>query len=128
MPDECRPLEHSFWLREGCLLEEKRPPLEVGSDVWVASSATIIEGVKVGYDCVVDAGAVVVHDLPPYSVAVGVPAKVIKRRFDDRTVERLLELAWWDWGEAKISGAASLLLRDLDDATLEVLEVYGRSH
>ena len=40
VPDECRPLEHSFWLREGCLLEEKRPPLEVGSDVWVASSAS----------------------------------------------------------------------------------------
>lgn len=96
--------------------------------MWVASSAMIIEGVKVGHGCVVGAGAVVVHDLPPYSVAVGVPAKVIKRRFDDRTVERLLELAWRDWDEAIISGAASLLLRDLSDATLDALEVYGRSH
>ena len=112
----------------GCFPDEERPPLEIGSDVWVASSATVIEGVKVGHGCVIGAGAVVVRDLPPYSVAVGVPARVIKRRFDDWTVERLLELAWWDWDEAKIAGAAPLLLRDLDEATLAELEGYGRAH
>ena len=53
-------------------------------------------GVKVGDGCIIGTNAVVAKDIPPYSIAVGNPARVIKRRFEENTIERLLKLKWWD--------------------------------
>jgi len=109
--------------------EESHHPEEciIGNDVWIASGANIIEGVTVGDGCVVGAGAVVTNNLPPYSIAAGVPARVIKKRFDDNSISRLLGLRWWDWPREDIAQASDLLLRDMDEETLLLLEQIGRN-
>jgi phosphonate metabolism protein (transferase hexapeptide repeat family) len=71
-------------------------------DVWVGHGATIMPGVKLGTGCVVGAGAVVTKDVPAFSVAVGVPSKVIRSRFDEVTQARLHQISWWDWSHEKI--------------------------
>jgi carbonic anhydrase/acetyltransferase-like protein (isoleucine patch superfamily) len=59
-------------------------------------------GVKIGHGAIVGSGAVVTKDIGPYEIAVGVPAKVIKKRFDDQTIAKLLEIRWWDWERARL--------------------------
>ena len=71
--------------------------ITIGHDTWIGHGAVIMPGVTVGNGSIIGSNAVVTRDVPPYSIAVGVPAKVIKSRFDARTVERLEKLAWWDW-------------------------------
>lgn len=73
-----------------------RGPIRIGSDVWLGQAAIVLSGVTIGDGCVVGAGSVVSRDLPPYSVAVGNPCRVVRTRFDEQTVERLLALRWWD--------------------------------
>ncbi|MBR6646045.1 MAG: CatB-related O-acetyltransferase, partial [Clostridia bacterium] len=68
----------------------------IGNDVWIGHSALILEGVKIGDGAIVGAGAVVTKDVPPYSIVVGVPAKVIKYRFSENEIAKLSELKWWD--------------------------------
>ncbi|GAA1536819.1 CatB-related O-acetyltransferase [Kribbella lupini] len=69
----------------------------VGNDVWFGLDAKVMPGVRIGHGAVVAAGAVVVDDVPDYAIVGGNPAKVIRRRFSDEDVERLLAIAWWDW-------------------------------
>ncbi len=69
----------------------------VGHDVWIGHAATIMPGVKIGTGAVIGSGAVVTKDVAPYAIAVGVPARPIRKRFPDETVEKLLAVAWWDW-------------------------------
>ena len=68
----------------------------IGSDVWIGANAIIMDGVKVGDGAIVAAGAVVTRDVPPYSVVGGVPAKLIKFRFDERVRNALLDWKWWE--------------------------------
>ena len=75
--------------------EEQKQTI-IGNDVFIGANVTIVDGVKIGDGAVIGAGAVVVRDIPPYAVAVGVPAKVIKYRFDEQTIKRLLEMQWWN--------------------------------
>lgn len=98
------------------------PSCVIGNDVWIASSVTVISGVTVGDGAVLGAGSVVVRDIPPYAIAVGVPAKVIKYRFPQEIIDRLLALKWWDWELADIRTAAPLLQQDLDESVLAQLE------
>lgn len=69
----------------------------IGHDTWLGHGSIIMPGVSIGIGSVVGAGAVVTHDIPPYSVAVGVPARVVKRRFPPDVAEALLSISWWDW-------------------------------
>lgn len=75
----------------------------IGNDVWLGYDCLIKNGVTIGHGSIVAARAVVVKDVPPYSIVAGNPAKVVKRRFDDKTIERLLNIAWWDWDIEKIN-------------------------
>ncbi len=77
----------------------------LGNDVWLGHGAIVLAGVKIGTGAVIGAGAVVSKDIPPFAVAVGVPAKVIRFRFDEKTQERLLKLAWWDWSREQLRTA-----------------------
>ncbi|WP_317930699.1 Vat family streptogramin A O-acetyltransferase [Halioxenophilus sp. WMMB6] len=76
---------------------------EIGHDVWIGYEATIMPGVKVGSGAIIASKSVVVDDVPPYSIVGGNPARVIKPRFDEATVNTLLALAWWDWSAEKIT-------------------------
>lgn len=68
---------------------------EIGHDVWIGAGAFIKRGVRIGHGAVVAAHAVVTRDVPDYAIAVGMPAKIQRLRFDQRTIERLLHLQWW---------------------------------
>ena len=69
----------------------------VGNDCWIGTGVYIKNGITIGSGAVVGARSVVTKDLPPYSIAVGSPAKVIKYRFDDSIIQKLLEVEWWDY-------------------------------
>lgn len=75
----------------------KSNAVTVGHDVWIGHGATVMAGVSVGTGSVIGAGAVVTKDVPPYTVVGGVAARELRRRFDNKTAEGLLELSWWDW-------------------------------
>ncbi|MBS0628154.1 MAG: CatB-related O-acetyltransferase [Verrucomicrobia bacterium] len=81
----------------------------VGHDVWFGFGCLIKNGVTIGSGSIIAAGAVVVKDVPPYSVVAGNPAKVVKMRFDDQTIKRLLQIAWWEWDIKDITEHLSLL-------------------
>lgn len=83
--------------------KELRGDTVVGNDVWIGMEALLMPGVAVGHGAIVAARAVVSRDVPPYSIVAGNPAKVVKHRFDPRTVARLLAVAWWDWPVDKVS-------------------------
>lgn len=74
----------------------------IGNDVWIAYGATILSGVTVGDGAVIGARAVVAKDVPPYAIVAGNPARVIRNRFSDDTIARLLRIHWWDWDIATI--------------------------
>ena len=84
----------------------------IGNDVWIATEAIIMSGVTIGDGAVIGARAVVTKDVPPYSIVAGNPAIMIKKRFDDKTIQRLLEIKWWDWDNSKIREALPLLLNN----------------
>ena len=68
----------------------------VGNDVWIGEGAAILPGVHIGDGAIIGKGAVVASDIPPYCVAVGNPAKVVRKRFDEELIELLEETKWWD--------------------------------
>jgi virginiamycin A acetyltransferase len=69
----------------------------VGHDVWLGYRALVMPGVTIGHGAVIAAGSVVVSDIPPYAIAGGNPARVLRMRYDEEDVARLLRAAWWDW-------------------------------
>lgn len=77
----------------------------IGNDVWIGYEAVIMPGVKIGDGAVIGTRAVVTKNVPPYTIVGGVPAKPIRRRFDDATVEKLEALRWWDWDEDRLKRA-----------------------
>lgn len=74
----------------------------IGHDVWIGHGVTILGGVKIGNGAVIGANAVVAKDIPPYAIAVGNPARVIKYRFDEQTIKKLLAVKWWNWDKEKV--------------------------
>lgn len=90
----------------------------VGNDVWFGFRSLIMPGVTIGHGSIIAAGTVVKKDVPPYSVVAGNPGKVVKKRFNEKTIERLLEIAWWDWEIEKINRN----LKQICYADLEALQ------
>lgn len=105
-------------------LHPEEDMIAVGNDVWIGQGVSIVrkEGLTVGDGAVIGSGAVVTKSVPPYAIVAGVPARVIRYRFDEETIARLLALKWWDWPAEKILANKDLLTGDLTGETLDLLE------
>ncbi|MFL0247334.1 CatB-related O-acetyltransferase [Candidatus Clostridium stratigraminis] len=75
---------------------------EIGNDVWIGSKVLIKSGVSIGNGAVVGMGSVVTKDIPPYEIWAGNPAKLIRKRFNEDTINKLLETKWWDFNDEKL--------------------------
>lgn len=74
----------------------------IGNDVWIGQNVTVLPAVHIGDGAIIGANSVVAKDIPPYSVAVGNPCEVKRKRFDEDLIEYLLKIKWWDWSAEKI--------------------------
>src|SRR5690606_5599296 len=81
----------------------------IGNDVWIGSEAIVMPGIQIGDGAVIGTRALVTRDVEPYAIVGGNPAKVIRKRFDDRQIDLLLEMTWWNWSDEQLSGAMQLL-------------------
>lgn len=77
--------------------------INIGNDVWIGYNATIMAGITIGDGAIIATNSTVVQDVEPYSIVGGNPAREIKKRFPQNTIEKLLELKWWDWDIEKIT-------------------------
>ncbi len=84
-------------------------PIQLGNDVWIGYGAMILSGVTIGNGAIVGASSVVAKNLPPFSIAAGNPAKIIRNRFDDKTIEELQSIAWWNWNRQSVAEHFQLL-------------------
>ena len=99
---------------------DNKGDITLGNDVWIGYEAVILAGVTIGDGAIIGARAVVTRDVPPYAIVGGVPARLIRRRFDEATIESLLALQWWDWEPERIRRALPVLQAG-DIATLSKL-------
>lgn len=97
---------------------EESKLITIGNDVFIGANVTVLDGVSIGDGAVIGAGAVVNKDIPPYAIAVGVPAKVVKYRFEKEQIEALLKIRWWNMSEKE--------LQDVEKYFFEVDEFIGK--
>lgn len=100
------PIFYEEWgldAKDICNAWDNKGNIIIGNDVWIGYEAVIMAGVTIGDGAIIGTRAVVTKDVPPYTIVGGVPAKHIRKRFDDATVERLIKLRWWDWEHEKIA-------------------------
>jgi acetyltransferase-like isoleucine patch superfamily enzyme len=84
----------------------------IGSDVWIGYNVTILSGVTIGDGAVIGTGSVISGDVPPYAIVAGNPAQVIRYRFGEETIQKLLKIRWWDWPDKKVKENVHLICSD----------------
>ncbi len=94
----------------------------VGNDVWIGCNVVVLPGVTIGDGAVVAAGSIVTKDVPPYAIVAGSPARVLRYRWDQETVERVSKLQWWDWDDEKIKNNLDLFQEGMSSNLLDRLE------
>lgn len=97
---------------------DNKGDIVVGNDVWIGYEAVILSGVTIGDGAIIGARAVVTKDVPPYTIVAGVPARTIRKRFDEETIARLEQLRWWDWPENEIRRNISHIQRGQIEAMM----------
>ena len=85
-----------------CDAWDNKGDIVIGNDVWIGYEAVILSGVTIGDGAIIGTRAVVTKDVPSYTIVGGVPAKPIRKRFDEQTIQKLEEIRWWDWEEERI--------------------------
>lgn len=98
-----------------------RKPVVIGNDVWIGTNVVVLRGVTVGDGAVIGAGAIVTKDIPPYAIAVGNPANVIKYRFTDEQIDKMIKIKWWNWDIVKIKEN----IKDFYDVELFISKFYN---
>lgn len=96
--------------------------INIGNDVWIGSDAKILSGVTIGDGSIIGANSIVTKDVPPYSIVAGNPAKLIKYRFDEITIKKLLKIKWWNFNEKEIIKIIPLLQSNNIE---KIIEKYG---
>lgn len=91
-------LEHVITQDDVC----SKGPVLIGNDVWIGSHSIILSGVTIGDGAIIGAGSVVTNDIPPYAIAAGNPARVIKYRFSEEIIRKLAAIKWWEWDDDKV--------------------------
>lgn len=106
--------EHSYWWYSTSHFISKynivQQTTTIGNDVWIGAHSVIRQGIHIGNGAVIGAGSVVLHDVEPYSIVVGVPAKKIKMRFDEKTIYEIENSRYWDYDPKRVA----LILNDLN--------------
>ena len=92
----------------------------VGNDVWMGHESLIMPAVSIGDGAIIASRSVVTKDIPPYNIVAGNPAKIIRKRFDEKTVSKLLEIKWWDWPIEEITQNISSIVNSNIDALIEI--------
>lgn len=124
--DWCTTYPFNMFMNEFSYIEghpKIKGDIVVGNDVWIGSHAKIMSGVHIGDGSIIGANALVNKDVEPYTVVGGVPAKVIKKRFDDTTIDTLKKIQWWNWDKEYIYDAIPLLQ---SNAIEELIEYYNK--
>ena len=94
---------------------KQKEGITIGNDVWIGMGAYIMPGITIGNGVTVAANAVVTKDIPDYSIVAGVPAIIIKKKFDDETIKKLNEIAWWNWDENIIKERINTFYGSIND-------------
>lgn len=85
------------------ILTKSKGDTHIGNDVWIGNSATIMPGITIGDGAIIATNSVVTKNVEPYTIVGGNPAKLIRNRFNDETIEKLCKMKWWDWPIDKIN-------------------------
>lgn len=94
----------------------------IGNDVWIGNNATIMQGVKIGDGAIIGTNSLVTKDVPAYTIVGGNPAKEIRKRFDEETIQMLLAIKWWDWDVQKITENLEMLTSGKIDELKRIYE------
>ncbi|BAQ64650.1 CatB-related O-acetyltransferase [Geminocystis sp. NIES-3709] len=93
----------------------------IGSDVWIGVNTLLADGVTIGDGAIIGANAIVTKDIPPFAIAVGCPAKVIKYRFSEENIEKLLSIKWWEKDISELESYLNLFQYEVDDNVINNL-------
>lgn len=115
----------SSWIEKDIVNQEINT-VDIGNDVWIGNRATVLCNVKVGNGVIIGTGAIVTKDVPDYAIVAGVPAKIIRYRFNKEIIDKLLEISWWNMPEEKIKKHIKFFQRS--DITIDILEEFNKEY
>lgn len=97
------------WAEKDPMMVVNKGDTIIGNDVWIGNNATIMQGIQIGDGAIIGTNSLITKNVSPYTVVGGNPAKEIRKRFDEETIEFLLKLKWWDWSVERITAHLDLI-------------------
>lgn len=116
----------SSWVK-GKIFDDSSPKVIIGNDVWIGMNSSIMGGVKIGDGAIIGSHALVTKDVPPYSIVGGVPARIIKYRFEQEVIDDLLILKWWDLPVSILKECSNIIGNVVDKENLQILKTIKRN-